>query len=108
MNQVTQRKSKEVAGVCVQQPMSMEATCKSVADSIVKSKDLKYIMIKGCIDTTTIAPTELPANSCSGLVACNLIETDSGGPWCGTYMGQYGRMTQGAGSESQQAEGIFD
>ena len=77
------------------------------AQSIVESKDLKYIMVKGCIDTTTMAPMERPAAMCSGLVACNLIETDHGGPWCGTWMGQYGRMTQGAGSESQQANAVY-
>lgn len=83
---------------CKQQPLALIAQCKMVAAELllVPRDDLDYIMFNGCIDFTTTMPMIKPAFECSGLVACNLIQTPRGGPYCGGTLGVYGRMNLGA------------
>lgn len=83
---------------CKHQPLALIAQCKSIAEEllVVPRDDLDYIMFNGCIDFTTTMPIIKPAWECSGLVACNLIQTPRGGPYCGGTLGVYGRMNLGA------------
>jgi len=87
-----------VASGCSHQPLALADLCKSLATELlaVPRDDLDHIMGIGCIDFTTTMPIIKPAMECSGLVACNLIQTPRGGPYCGGTLGVYGRMNLGA------------
>ena len=98
MNHFQVYKTKDAATACAQQPLGLRDMCKTIAADFVRkgAKDVDFVLEKGCIDFTTVMPTIRPSAMCPGLVACNLIQTPRGGPYCGATLGTYGRMNLGA------------
>ena len=91
-------KTKDESTACAQQPLGLREMCKTIAADFIRpnAKDIDFVLEKGCIDFTTIMPTIRPSAMCPGIVACNLIQTPRGGPYCGATLGTYGRMNLGA------------
>jgi hypothetical protein len=75
--------------LCESMSVSQQDQCLSVAKELRFNAKAKSIISKGCVDIT--GPKQSAVKTpCPGIVACNLMEDGSGGPMCGTALGQWG------------------
>ena len=79
--------------LCMNQPISMLPTCTRFVNAFTKNVDVTKILVDGCIDKTTNEIMQTESNGCSAEVACNVIRSNVGGPYCGRSLREVGDLT---------------
>lgn len=78
--------------MCKLQPSAFKGPCKVVAGTLKGHSFVKAMIAKGCIDKTGEMPQIKLAKKCPGLVACNVISSESNVPMCGMRVGGWGDL----------------
>lgn len=100
------------AALCEYAPLNKQQECEVLAGTMRRNRDVQLLVQNGCIDKTrplsfeeeaalasqpTADPRQRAGANCPGVVACNVLESHSGGPMCGARLRYWGDfLRQGA------------